>query len=1076
MIRRTTKWLLRITAGIATGLAVLLALGLWRLSQGPVPLDLVLPYIEENIAPADGSVRFKAREVTLNWAGWDRTLEIRVGALEAIGANGDTLASVPQAAVRLSLLALASGDIAPTVIQLEKLHLRVVLAEDGRLDIGQTGEQETGGRFLSLLIDQLLARDEQAPLISRLERVVISGAEIVFEDRRKALRWHSPNAEVVLTQDQQGVLGEAAIEVEAEGQRALLNVRALFSREDRNLAVSVNFDGIRPAVLAALEPVALRPLTQVDLVFSGTVDARVSSQGRIESLIVNVASGPGTIGRLGLFPEARAIRRSAMRGEVNVGNGTLRIDELTVDFGEIAIDMKGEGAISGGIVSFGAALSGDRLATRDLEKFWPPAMSPGGRGWTLANIEGGEARNLRLNFELTGDLDRPETVSISNVTGSADFSGLTVHYLRPMPPVQGVGGTMRLTDTAVRFEVKSGELGDIALNEASIALANLDQPVNHRAHIDLTSTGPLAAKLRLLEHPKVGLQRDFAVGPERVSGQISTRAVIELPLIDSLTMAQVEFAASASTAAVSIRNVVADLDLTDAALTLQLNGREMEVRGKGKLAGQQSDLSWHVNFTRAAWMRRYEVKTTMQTNDLERLAGFDLPQVRGAVGVQAIMTEAASGQGTVVAVLDLKNAAIDVPEIGWRKETGRDAGGRIGLDLRNGKPGERIELELMAADLQAQAALQVSGTGVQRAEIGRLVFGRNNLRGSLSRTADGYAIALAGSSFDLAPHLEEQSAPADSGPAEAPAPPLRGPVYDVTVDLGQVLTKRGKLDGASGHLRVQGGRVLSTDLTGRVGQGTMVRTLIAPSDKGRRLTIETADMGAVLKSLGWLEGMFGGDMRLQGEFDDSRAGSPLRGTLRIGPYKLIKTPVVGDVLSVAPVTDALSAFSGSGLEFDRLLAPFAWHRGMLALNNARTSGTALGLTASGRINTNSDTVQIEGVIVPAYVLNSLIGNIPLIGPLITGGPGGGIFAINYAVEGPVAKPTVSTNPLSAIAPGFLRNLFGAGSGEDPTAETPPQTEPGRQPSTQPAPAAPTPLLPRPQPQQLQPPPAEQLRQ
>ena len=230
----------------------------------------------------------------------------------------------------------------------------------------------------------------------------------------------------------------------------------------------------------------------------------------------------------------------------------------------------------------------------------------------------------------------------------------------------------------------------------------------------------------------------------------------------------------------------------------------------------------------------------------------------------------------------------------------------------------------------------------------------------------------------------------------------------------------------------------------------MVRTQIVPSEKGRRLSIETADIGAVLKSLGWLEGMFGGELRLSGEFDDSRAGSPLRGSLRIGEYKLVKTPVVGDVLSVAPLTEALSAFSGSGLSFDRLQASFIWQKGVLTLNNARTAGTSLGLTASGKINATNDTVQIEGVIVPAYVLNSLIGNIPLIGPLITGGAGGGIFAINYAVEGPVAKPTVSTNPLSALAPGFLRNLFGAGSGDDATAETqdaPPAAAPPVQPSS-----------------------------
>jgi uncharacterized protein YhdP len=137
---------------------------------------------------------------------------------------------------------------------------------------------------------------------------------------------------------------------------------------------------------------------------------------------------------------------------------------------------------------------------------------------------------------------------------------------------------------------------------------------------------------------------------------------------------------------------------------------------------------------------------------------------------------------------------------------------------------------------------------------------------------------------------------------------------------------------------------------------------------------------------------------------------------------------------VGALTDALSAFSGSGLEFNQLIAPFTWEKGVLTLRNARTAGSSLGITASGRIDTNNDTVQISGVIVPAYVINSLIGNIPLLGPLITGGQGSGLFAINYAVEGPVAQPRVSTNPLSVVAPGFLRGIFGAGSADDDTLE------------------------------------------
>ena len=53
----------------------------------------------------------------------------------------------------------------------------------------------------------------------------------------------------------------------------------------------------------------------------------------------------------------------------------------------------------------------------------------------------------------------------------------------------------------------------------------------------------------------------------------------------------------------------------------------------------------------------------------------------------------------------------------------------------------------------------------------------------------------------------------------------------------------------------------------------------------------------------------------------------------------------------------------------------------------------------------------------------ILGSIPLIGDILTGGEGGGLFAFTYTIRGSFADPSVSVNPLSVLAPGFLRRLF-----------------------------------------------------
>ena len=60
---------------------------------------------------------------------------------------------------------------------------------------------------------------------------------------------------------------------------------------------------------------------------------------------------------------------------------------------------------------------------------------------------------------------------------------------------------------------------------------------------------------------------------------------------------------------------------------------------------------------------------------------------------------------------------------------------------------------------------------------------------------------------------------------------------------------------------------------------------------------------------------------------------------------------------------------------------------------------------------------------PAYALNNLFSQIPVIGLILGGGRHEGLFAITFKVTGTTAAPTLTVNPLSAIAPGFLRKLF-----------------------------------------------------
>jgi len=140
-------------------------------------------------------------------------------------------------------------------------------------------------------------------------------------------------------------------------------------------------------------------------------------------------------------------------------------------------------------------------------------------------------------------------------------------------------------------------------------------------------------------------------------------------------------------------------------------------------------------------------------------------------------------------------------------------------------------------------------------------------------------------------------------------------------------------------------------------------------------------------------------------------------------FRVKDAPALGRVLQAMTLYGLAEVMTGPGLAFSKLVAPFRLAGDTLSLTDVRAFSPSLGLTLAGNIDLATRTANLSGTIVPAYFFNSLLGKIPLIGRLFSPEKGGGVFAADYRVDGPLDNPSVHVNPLAALTPGFLRGLF-----------------------------------------------------
>jgi hypothetical protein len=277
-------------------------------------------------------------------------------------------------------------------------------------------------------------------------------------------------------------------------------------------------------------------------------------------------------------------------------------------------------------------------------------------------------------------------------------------------------------------------------------------------------------------------------------------------------------------------------------------------------------------------------------------------------------------------------------------------------------------------------------------------------------------------------------------------------IVDVAVGTAR-LGDGGGVHGASGHLERDHLRWHTMTLDAGIGDDRKpIAVRMAPDGNGRTLSVTSADAGATIAALDISSHVRGGTIAFNGRYDDTDPKSPLKGKLEIRNFRLEGAPVVAKVLSVASLTGIVDVLRGQGIDFTRFDSNVTFVGGSVYTDDLLAHGSALGFTAKGNVNLKDKTLDLQGTIVPAYSLNSVLGNIPLLGSIIA--QGGGVFAANYRMRGSVDNPDVSVNPLSTLAPGFLRNLFNVF--QSPAQTAPSQSAPSEaapQPAPQPAPNA-----------------------
>ena len=254
----------------------------------------------------------------------------------------------------------------------------------------------------------------------------------------------------------------------------------------------------------------------------------------------------------------------------------------------------------------------------------------------------------------------------------------------------------------------------------------------------------------------------------------------------------------------------------------------------------------------------------------------------------------------------------------------------------------------------------------------------------------------------------------------AAAAPSEGKDLDIDVNVASVVgaNKETIRDLDLTAFRRAGETRLGT-MRGRIGAGTVIA-----SGVGGDFRLATNDAGALLRFADLYSRLEEGDLNL----DLRSKGDASTGEATITNFVLRDDPALRQLVVAGrprSADDGGAAIDPSVARFQKMTAAFIRSPGKLAIQDAVIYNQIMGITTQGVIDFEHNDINVSGSFVPAYQVNTMLTKIPLVGVLLSGGQHEGVFGVAYRVHGPMSGPTLSVNPLSAMAPGILHRIFGA---------------------------------------------------
>jgi len=704
------------------------------------------------------------------------------------------------------------------------------------------------------------------------------------------------------------------------------------------------------------------------------------------------------------------------------------------DFSNGEIGVAGTGSIDySGEPRLKLGFAGTPMSATALKRIWPALIVPEVREWIVERIERGAVQrfDVAVNSPVKNLPRKGPPIPDDGLEVNIVANGVVVHPVDRLPSVRDADLKVHITGRTATVTIGQGiadtpggrklTLSDFLFEVPDMA----PKPMQSRVKVRVDGSVPAAAEI--MASDRLSDLSATPIDPAASNGKLSAIITMGLPLKGEMTKADTTYNVSADLTGFSADKLVMNQKLEANSLKIVASNQGYQVKGDVRINGQPATLDYRKPADGDA-----DIKLLATLDDASRAKlGLDLGSAAtGNIPIKLNGKIASGDHDSRVGVeADLTALKLDNVLPGWVKLPGKTT--RATFNVVAKAQSTRFEdIVIEGGGTSIKGSLEVDQNGDLMNANFPVYSPSDGDKTQLKaeRGPDGVLkVTMRGDLFDGRGFLD--SVKSGSKDADSKSKKKTDDI-DVDVKLGAVKGAWGEaLRSVESKLSRRNGAFRSFTLTGKIGKdapvsadlGRIGRDTQAAAElrgrwQGREVVlVETRDAGAFFKFADIYTKVVGGQLELVMDPPSNDAGA------REGSIEVRDFGVKGEAAIDRQV--AGSAGSQNGVGFSRAHADFVSQSGRLTVSEAVLKGPIIGGTIGGYIDYPANQVQMSGTFIPAYGLNNLPAQIPLVGLFLGGGSNEGVIGVTFRVVGTPKSPDVQINPLSAIMPGVLRKIM-----------------------------------------------------